>query len=203
MERRAPELYTYEVTLPTRPPSSETVRGKAGCRFATGRLMLLNGRRIVFKGVNRHEWNCRTGRAVTMEDMVSDVRAMKQNNINAVRTSHYPNRTEWYDLCDEYGLYVIDETNLETHGTWQRPDGAESALPGDRPEWLGAVLDRANSMLQRDKNHASVLIWSCGTKPGSLHTNEPLPRNGPHWCITSVPCRRIRYQRYEPEETRR
>lgn len=99
-----------------------------------------------------------------MEDMVSDVRAMKQNNINAVRTSHYPNRTEWYDLCDEYGLYVIDETNLETHGTWQRPDGAESALPGDRPEWLGAVLDRANSMLQRDKNHASVLIWSCGNE---------------------------------------
>ena len=96
--------------------------------------------------------------------MVSDVRAMKQNNINAVRTSHYPNRTEWYDLCDEYGLYVIDETNLETHGTWQRPDGAESALPGDRPEWLGAVLDRANSMLQRDKNHASVLMWSCGNE---------------------------------------
>ena len=89
---------------------------------------------------------------------------MKQNNINAVRTSHYPNRTEWYDLCDEYGLYVIDETNLETHGTWQRPDGAESALPGDRPEWLGAVLDRANSMLQRDKKHASVLIWSCGNE---------------------------------------
>ena len=163
----APELYTYEVTLTDAAGHLlETVRGKAGFRRFELRdgLMLLNGRRIVFKGVNRHEWNCRTGRAVTMEDMVSDVRAMKQNNINAVRTSHYPNRTEWYDLCDEYGLYVIDETNLETHGTWQRPDGAESALPGDRPEWLGAVLDRANSMLQRDKNHASVLIWSCGNE---------------------------------------
>ena len=163
----APELYTYEVTLTDAAGHLlETVRGKAGFRRFELRdgLMLLNGRRIVFKGVNRHEWNCRTGRAVTMEDMVSDVRTMKQNNINAVRTSHYPNRTEWYDLCDEYGLYVIDETNLETHGTWQRPDGAESALPGDRPEWLGAVLDRANSMLQRDKNHASVLIWSCGNE---------------------------------------
>ena len=128
------------------------------------KIIKLNGKRLVIKGVNRHDSNPQTGYAVDRAHILRDLTLMKQNNINAVRTSHYPNRTEWYDLCDEYGLYVIDETNLETHGTWQRPDGAESALPGDRPEWLGAVLDRANSMLQRDKNHASVLIWSCGNE---------------------------------------
>ncbi len=161
-----PALYAYTVTLSdTAGRPLETVRSKAGFRRFELRdgLMLLNGRRIVFKGVNRHEWSCRTGRAVTREEMERDARMMKRSNINAVRTSHYPNRTEWYDLCDEYGLYVIDETNMETHGTWSAGK-AETALPGDRPEWRAAVLDRANNMLERDKNHPSILLWSCGNE---------------------------------------
>ena len=130
-------------------------------------IMLLNGRRIIFNGVNRHEWSARNGRAVSVEETRADIINMKQNNINAVRTCHYPNRTELYDLCDEYGLYVIDETNLETHGTWQiegQVRVTEDTLPGDGEAWRGAVLDRAKSMLMRDRNHPSILIWSCGNE---------------------------------------
>ncbi len=126
-------------------------------------IMCLNGKRIVFHGVNRHEFDCRRGRAVTEEDMLWDIRFLKQNNINAVRTCHYPNQSRWYQLCDRYGIYLIDETNLESHGSWERA-GLEGAIPGDREEWLGAVLDRAKNMFQRDKNHPSVLIWSCGNE---------------------------------------
>ena len=126
-------------------------------------VMCINGKRIVFRGVNRHEFDCRRGRAVTEEDMLWDIRFLKRNNINAVRTSHYPNQSLWYRLCDRYGIYLIDETNLESHGSWDK-DGLEGAIPGDREEWLGAVLDRAKNMFQRDKNHPSVLIWSCGNE---------------------------------------
>lgn len=166
----APHLYPYSLTIEDETGTVvETAYGNAGFRrfVMQDGLMILNGKRIVFKGVNRHEWNWRSGRAISYEDMLCDVRLMKQNNINAVRTSHYPNRSEWYDLCDAYGIYLIDETNLETHGTWQRlgaVTGDAYTLPGDRPEWRDAVLDRANSMLQRDKNHPSVLIWSCGNE---------------------------------------
>lgn len=130
-------------------------------------IMNINGKRCVFNGVNRHEFNEYTGRAITKEDMIWDIVTMKQNNINAVRTSHYPNQTLFYDLCDEYGLYVIDETNLETHGTWHKLGKAvldENTLPNDKEEWQGAVLDRAKSMFERDKNHTSILIWSCGNE---------------------------------------
>lgn len=126
-------------------------------------LMLINGKRIVFKGTNRHEFSCINGRSISKEDMIKDVILMKQNNINAVRTSHYPNHPYFYDLCDEYGLYVIDEANLETHGTWSYGD-REHTLPYDKEEWLEVVLDRAHSLLQRDKNHPSVIIWSCGNE---------------------------------------
>ena len=130
------------------------------------KIMTLNGKRIVFKGVNRHEFNCKTGRAVTKEDMLWDIRFMKQHNINAVRTCHYPNQSEWYRLCDRYGIYLIDETNLESHGSWQKMGAVKPdwVVPGDREDWLEAVLDRAKSMLERDKNHPSVLIWSCGNE---------------------------------------
>lgn len=147
----------------------ELVRQRVGFRrfeLLNG-VYCINGKRIVFKGVNRHEWNCRTGRSVTYEDMVRDVRTMKANHINAVRTSHYPNQTAFYDLCDEYGLYVIDETNLETHGTWQKPEDAPAGgkiLPGDDPAWREIVLDRAESMVRRDRNHPCVLFWSCGNE---------------------------------------
>ncbi|TAH70856.1 MAG: DUF4981 domain-containing protein [Anaerolineaceae bacterium] len=131
-------------------------------------IMLINGKRIVFKGVNRHEFSSKRGRVVIEEEMIEDIITMKQNNINAVRTSHYPNDSRFYKLCDEYGLYVIDETNLETHGIWDIIARGEAdtweAIPGDKPEWEDAVLDRANSMYQRDKNHPSILIWSCGNE---------------------------------------
>jgi len=130
-------------------------------------VLKINGQRIVFKGVNRHDFGP-AGRAVTRELVEADVKAIKAANINAVRTSHYPNNTWLYELCDQYGLYVIDEMNLESHAMWDRlhmqnlPDS--EALPGDRPEWLPVLLDRAASMLERDKNHACVVMWSCGNE---------------------------------------
>jgi len=129
-------------------------------------LMRINGKRIEFKGVNRHESSPTKGRAIDREDMVKDIELMKAHNINAVRTSHYPNQTLWYELCDEYGLYVIDETNLETHGTWQYGQSGlhEGNIPGSKPEWRANVLDRCNSMFQRDKNHPSILLWSLGNE---------------------------------------
>ncbi|HLU22587.1 MAG TPA: glycoside hydrolase family 2 TIM barrel-domain containing protein [Bacillaceae bacterium] len=128
-------------------------------------LMKINGKRIVFKGVNRHEFAADRGRAVTYEDMVHDVKLMKQHNINAVRTSHYPNNPLFYELCDEYGLYVIDETNMETHGTWKYGQkGLGDAIPGSKPEWTANVIDRCNTMFERDKNHPSVIIWSLGNE---------------------------------------
>jgi beta-galactosidase len=120
----------------------------------------------VFKGVNRHEFNPRRGRAITKEDMIWDIKTLKQNNINAVRTSHYPNQSYWYELCDEYGVYVIDEMNLETHGSWQKMGAVEPSwnIPGNKLEWQDIVMDRAISMVERDKNHPSILIWSCGNE---------------------------------------
>ncbi len=130
-------------------------------------VMTLNGRRIVFKGVDRHEWSAEHGRAVTYEETEWDIVNLKRHNVNAIRTSHYPNRTFLYDLCDRYGLYVIDETNLETHGSWEKPDGIhpdDRTLPDGHPQWRDAVLARAEAIYQRDKNHPCVLIWSCGNE---------------------------------------
>lgn len=128
-------------------------------------LMKINGERIVFKGTNRHEFAADKGRAVSREDMIKDIQLMKQFNINAVRTSHYPNDPIWYQLCDQYGLYVIDEVNLETHGTWeygQKELG--KTIPGSLPEWTENVLDRCKSMFERDKNHPSIVMWSLGNE---------------------------------------
>lgn len=131
-------------------------------------LMCLNGKRIVFKGVNRHEFSSVTGRAVSKEETLQDILTMKRNNINAIRTCHYPDDSWIYGLCDEYGLYLIAENNLESHGTWDAIEkgkaGNEVAVPGDRPEWEAMMLDRVNSCYQRDKNHPSILIWSCGNE---------------------------------------
>jgi beta-galactosidase len=163
-----PNLYTLVLVLrDSKGVVLETVSTKIGFRkfeLKDG-LMKINGERIVFRGVNRHEFNCKYGRAISYEDMLYDVKLMKKFNINAVRTSHYPNNTKWYELCDEYGLYVIDETNLETHGMWElghyKP---EEILPGSHPEWTAAVIDRCNSMVERDKNHPSIVIWSLGNE---------------------------------------
>ncbi len=146
----------------------EIVEQKIGFRRfeMKDKLMLLNGKRIVFKGVNRHEFNARYGRNISKEDILWDIKCMKKNNINAVRTSHYPNQKELYSLCDEYGIYVIDEANIETHGTWSfiKDLKYENIVPCDNEVWKGAVIDRGNSMVQRDKNHPSILIWSCGNE---------------------------------------
>ena len=131
-------------------------------------LMMLNGKRIVFKGVNRHEFSSLTGRQVNREDVIKDIITMKQNNINAIRTCHYPDDVMIYDLCDEYGLYLIAENNLESHGSWDTvKEGSgeyDGVVPCDKPEWLAMMLDRVNSMYQRDKNHPAILIWSCGNE---------------------------------------
>ena len=163
-----PKLYTLELTIKNASGGvEELILQPVGFRrfeMKNG-LMLINGKRIVFKGVNRHEFSCRYGRAVTEEEMLIDIKIMKQNNINAVRTSHYPNNNFFYELCNEYGMYVIDETNLETHGTWQKPGWVdEHTVPNDREDWLDIVLDRTNSLFQRDKNHPCVIIWSCGNE---------------------------------------
>ncbi len=130
-------------------------------------IMTLNGKRIVFKGANRHEFSSVTGRHVSEEELIKDLKTMKQNNINAIRTCHYPDASPLYQLCDEYGLYLIDETNLESHGSWDtvhETGDTSMIVPNDRPEWLDMMLDRANSMYQRDKNHPAILIWSCGNE---------------------------------------
>ncbi len=131
-------------------------------------IMTLNGKRIVFRGVNRHEFSCDTGRAVDPETVLRDILEMKRNNINGVRTSHYPDATTIYDLCDEYGLYMIAENNMETHGYWDAILRGKlkisDAIPGNRMEYLPMMLDRVNSTYQRDKNHPSILIWSCGNE---------------------------------------
>ena len=128
-------------------------------------IMTLNGKRIVFKGTNRHEFSSVNGRCLTEDEIRKDIIVMKQNNINGIRLSHYPNSSLIYRLCDEYGLYMIDETNLESHGSWDMAnDDTTYIVPHDKSEWLDMMLDRANSMYQRDKNHPSILIWSCGNE---------------------------------------
>ena len=163
-----PNLYTITAEISSDSEIIETAETKIGFRTFELKdgIMCLNGKRIVFKGINRHEWNAEGGRVVTEDDMLWDIRFMKQNNINAVRTCHYPNNSIWYKLCDEYGIYLIDETNLESHGTWQKMGACEPSInvPASLPEWKEACLDRARSMYERDKNHASVLIWSCGNE---------------------------------------
>ena len=131
-------------------------------------IMTINGKRIVFNGVNRHEFCSSTGRVITDDIIEKDIITMKQNNINAIRTSHYPNRSTLYRLCDIYGIYLIDETNLETHGVWDAIlSGKEKKsfrLPGDRKEYVEMILDRVKSVYERDKNHPSILIWSLGNE---------------------------------------
>lgn len=130
--------------------------------------MLLNGKRIVFKGVNRHEFSSVSGRHVSLEELEKDIVTMKRHNINAIRTCHYPDDVAIYDLCDKYGLYMIAECNMETHGTWDAYlRGIEEksyVLPGDHENWEGMMLDRVNSCYQRDKNHPAIVIWSCGNE---------------------------------------
>lgn len=161
-----PDLYTLVITLKSNGIPIEYISTKFGFRKIEIKdgIIFFNGERIVFKGTNRHEFDCRTGRYITEEVMISDILQMKQNNINAVRTSHYPNCPRWLELCDEYGLYVIDENNMETHGTgWSKIIGCPQ-LPGSRPEWEKACMERIKALYNRDKNHTCVVCWSLGNE---------------------------------------
>ena len=149
-----------------------------------GTIMKLNGKRIVFKGVNRHEFDCYSGRAMDPSLIERDIITMKQHNINALRCSHYPNSSYLYALCDRYGLYVIDETNLETHGTWMRNgkcDIIAETLPNDHEEWQDIILDRAKSMLERDKNriHPDLVLWQRARRQGPLRDERVFPPGRP------------------------
>lgn len=163
-----PNLYYLVVTLYHNNQVLETTRIQVGFRNIELKdgIMYLNSKRIIFKGVNRHEFNCYHGRTLSKEDIIWDLKVMKQNNINAVRTSHYPNESFFYELCDQYGLYVIDETNLESHGTWEMVGYEDPShnVPSNKKEWQEACLARARNMLKRDFNHPSILIWSCGNE---------------------------------------
>ncbi len=150
--------------------------------------LLVNGQRILLKGANRHEFDPDRGQAITPEIMEKDIRLMKQYNLNAVRCSHYPNQSAWYDLCDRYGIYLIDEANIESHGMGY---GRESLA--NFPEWREAHLNRTIRMVERDKNHPSVIIWSLGNEAG----------DGPNFVATSAwihqrdPSRPVHYERAE------
>ena len=158
-----PNLYQLELVLyDAQNEILETIHEQVGFRKFSLEygIMKLNGKRIVFHGINRHEWDPKNGRCLSLEQMEQDIHILKSLNINAVRTSHYPNHSYWYKLCDQYGIYVIDEMNLETHG-------ANEIIPQNKPEWTDCLLDRARSMYERDKNHPCILMWSLGNEAGS------------------------------------
>lgn len=147
----------------------EIVRERVGFRRFEMKdgLMCLNGKRIVFRGVNRHEFTCDSGRVVSDEVTYQDLLLMKKNNINAVRTCHYPDGSALYRYCDELGIYLIAENNMESHGSWSPAEAGlptPGIVPGDDPRWRELLLDRVNSCWQRDKNHPSILIWSVGNE---------------------------------------
>lgn len=166
-----PELYTLTVELLDESGNCvEYISQNIGFRRFEMKdgIMTLNGKRIVFKGVNRHEFSSKTGRAVSKEEVLQDIITMKQNNINAIRTCHYPDASGIYELCDRYGLYMIAENNLESHGSWDAASHGlvpkDTIVPGDNMDWEPMMLDRVNSCYQRDKNHPAILIWSVGNE---------------------------------------
>jgi len=160
-----PAIYTIDMELSDQKGETlQAIRWKTGFRKVEIKngLLLVNGKPIKIKGVNRHDFDMNTGRYVTRESMVQDILLMKQHNINAVRTSHYPNNSEFYSLCDEYGLYVMDEANVESHGLWE-----EKYYIGELEEWKNIIIERNVNMVQRDKNHPSIIFWSMGNESGS------------------------------------
>ena len=165
-----PYLYELRVRLTAPDGTEETAVQKVGFRKIEikNSVILVNGVRVVFKGVNRHDFCGETGRAVTEEKIRRDLLTMKRNNINAIRTSHYPNSSALYHLCDELGFYVIDENNMESHGMWdmlwQGYIEKNQMFPGAQKAWEPLLLDRVRSVTERDRNHPSVIIWSCGNE---------------------------------------
>ncbi|MBE7473258.1 MAG: beta-galactosidase [Anaerolineae bacterium] len=155
--------YLYTLVLSLKNAAGETIEAES-CKIGfrqveiKGREILINGQPVLLKGVNRHDFHDRLGRAVPAETLLTDIKLMKQFNLNAVRTSHYPNDTRWYDLCDQYGLYVIDEADLECHALYNK-------LAHD-PQWTYAFMDRGQRLVERDKNHPCVIFWSLGNESG-------------------------------------
>lgn len=147
-------------------------------------LLLLNGKPLLIRGVNRHEHHHQRGQVVTEEDMVQDILLMKQNNFNAVRCSHYPNTPRWYELCNRYGLYVVDEANIETHGM------VPMNRISDDPAWLPAFSARVSRMLQSNRNHPSIIIWSLGNESGGGGNHEAMY----HWLKRNDPSRPVQYE---------
>ena len=160
-----PNLYKLLLTLKNAAGATlEVIPQNVGFRKIEirGGRYLINGKPVLIKGVNRHEHDENTAKYVTVESMLRDIRLMKQFNVNAVRTSHYPNSPAWYDLCDRYGIYVMDEANIECH---HYGNDTRNRLTND-PEWQTAYLDRVERMVERDKNHPSVVFWSMGNESG-------------------------------------
>ena len=166
-----PFLYSLEAEVrDTEDHTTEFIRQDMGFRKVEIRdgILLLNGKRLIIHGVNRHDFSSVCGRVPCREELEKDILTMKRHNINAIRTSHYPNQTALYELCDRYGLYVVDENNMETHGSWDavlrgRAD-ADFIVPKDHAEFAPLLLDRVRSTYERDKNHPSVILWSCGNE---------------------------------------
>uniref|UniRef100_UPI0003B5415A beta-galactosidase n=1 Tax=Psychromonas hadalis TaxID=211669 RepID=UPI0003B5415A len=144
----------------------------------------LNGEALLIRGVNRHEHHPEKGHAISYDDMLVDIKLLKQNNFNAVRTAHYPNHARWYELCDQYGLYVVDEANLETHGQFPM-----SRLSNDS-SWLNAYMSRMTGMVERDKNHACIIIWSLGNESGIGHNHHAMYQ----WTKLKDPTRPVQYE---------
>nr|WP_155057527.1 glycoside hydrolase family 2 TIM barrel-domain containing protein [Streptomyces blattellae] len=181
-----PNLYTAVLRL--RDPAGkviETLSHRVGFReFALkDGLMRINGKPVSFRGTNRHEMHPARGTALTRADMVLDIEVIKRMNMNTVRTSHYPDNPVWLELADEYGLYIVDETNLETHGI-------RGEYPGNHADWSEACVARARNMVHRDKNHASVVIWSLGNEAGAGSTFV----NMHNWIRSYDPTRVIQYE---------
>jgi beta-galactosidase len=180
-----PYLYTLVVALKS--PTGETVE-QVRCRVGFRRIeiedqeFLVNGKPVLFKGVDRHDHHDRLGKAVPLADMVAEIRLLKQFNFNAVRTSHYPNDERWYDLCDEYGIYVIDEANIECHGVYNRL--------ANEPDWTYAFLERGKRMVERDKNHPCIVMWSLGNESGYGPNHDALAG----WIRGYDPTRAVHYE---------
>jgi len=183
--------YLYRLVLTLKDPQGAAVDFES-CRVGFRQvetkdgLILLNGKRLVLRGVNRHEHHPERGRALTEEDMRAEIKLMKQFNFNAVRTSHYPDHPFWYELCDEYGIYLIDEADIETHGVWDD-------LSND-PLWLHAYMERATRMVLRDKNHPSVLFWSLGNESGCGTNHAAMAA----WIRAYDPTRLLHYESGRP-----
>ena len=181
-----PNLYTLVLALKdSKGNVIETVSNKVGFRKVEikDNKIMVNGKKLMLRGVNRHEFVGTTGRVVDEDTMIKDILLMKQNNINTVRSAHYPNHPRWYDLCDEYGLYVMDEANLETHGRLDE-------IPQDRVEWTAAVIDRQEAMLERSKNETSIIMWSLGNESSTGKNFEIAAK----WIKENDPTRLTHYE---------